>query len=335
MLQRSVACISVFGAAALLALSVTPAASAQLVSPESEPAPEPSAEVQQGYWALVHAALAEFEAGRYAEANTLFLRAHELWPSARTQRVLGITAFELRRYVTALQALSAALVDTRKPLGDEHRREVERLIEQARAFVGRYRLRLSPDNAELLVDGNPILTEADGSLLLEFGTHELLVRAAGYAPLRRQLFVDGGDHRELVLELEPFRSDPIPSGTTTTKALTPEATDSTPRTASESASRSMALWPFTLGGAVVMGGAALTAFVIADAKAECNDMPPSYCSDSEISKIHTLDAISITLVSLSGVLLATTGVLLLAQPDTPAGLSIAVYPGYVSARRTF
>jgi hypothetical protein len=62
-----------------------------------------------GYRDLVAEATREFSAGNFAEARTLFEQAHAAKPSARTLRGLGLTAYELRRYVQAVSELEAAL----------------------------------------------------------------------------------------------------------------------------------------------------------------------------------------------------------------------------------
>jgi hypothetical protein len=169
---------------------------------------DPPADVQATYREVVTRAVAEFDAGRSAEARALFLRAHELWPSARTLRTLGMTAFELRMYPRALEELQRALDDPRRPLPDDQRAEVLALIEQTRAYVGRYRLQLSPPGAELLVDGSPSAPGAS-VLVLALGDHALLARVAGYAELRRVLVVQGREDEDLTLRLEPLSPSPV------------------------------------------------------------------------------------------------------------------------------
>lgn len=82
---------------------------------------DPPKDVQATYRGVVMHAVSEFDAGRSAEARALFLRAHELWPSARTLRTLGMTAFDLRMYPRALEELQGALDDARRPLPDDQR----------------------------------------------------------------------------------------------------------------------------------------------------------------------------------------------------------------------
>src|SRR5262245_21535053 len=66
------------------------------------------------YREAIEAAVEELNAGLYEEALAQFSRAHELQPSARTLRGIGLAAYELRDYVRAVEALEASLEDPRR-----------------------------------------------------------------------------------------------------------------------------------------------------------------------------------------------------------------------------
>lgn len=166
----------------------------------SASAQEPDAQVQSAYRDVVTHAVAEFDAQHYAEARSLFLRAHELWPSARTLRTLGMTSFELGNYPRALEELSAARDDARRALPEEQRAKVLVLIERTRGYVGRYRVQLTPPHAVLTVDG---AARSERELVLAMGEHALLARAQGYRELQRALTVEGREEQTLALLLEP------------------------------------------------------------------------------------------------------------------------------------
>lgn len=165
----------------------------------AEEAPDTSAEAE--YREVVERAVAEFDLGHVVEARALFLRAHELWPSARTLRTLGMTAFELRMYPRALRELQAAIDDPRRPLPPEQRAQVEGLIAETQGYVGRYQLQLRPAGTELLVDGSRVSTHEP--LVVGVGMHELLARAPGFVELRRELVVQGREDEPLLLQLSP------------------------------------------------------------------------------------------------------------------------------------
>jgi hypothetical protein len=260
---------------AALALSGS-IALAQPMRPNSPGEPDPGSandaplkEVQARYHDIVTRAVAEFDAGHWAESRSLFLEAHALWPNARTYRTLGMTSFELRSYARALEELDAALHDPRRPLPDDQRERVVQLMDQARAFVGRYRVHVQPQHAELLVDGAPHSMGREGMLLLEVGNHDLLVHAPGYVELRRRLEVQGREEQELTLMLEPLPPQPpaslgLPPSVRTLHEVSPPVEAHGGRT-----------WTLIAGGTAIALGAASTAlWFVSDSKfdtlkAEC------------------------------------------------------------------
>jgi hypothetical protein len=161
--------------------------------------PDPSTPAAE----LIGDAVGEYDAGHYEEARALFRRAHEKAPTARTLRGIGMASFELRDYVEATRALSAALEEKRRPLTDEQRQQVQGLLARAEAFVGHFALRLAPADALVLVDGRPTTREPDGSLLVAFGHHQITARCSACAPPQKDVEVDvvGGERKELELKL--------------------------------------------------------------------------------------------------------------------------------------
>jgi hypothetical protein len=215
---------------------------------------EPSADVQTEYRDVVARAITEFDLGHVAEARALFLRAHELWPSARTRRTLGMTAFELRMYPQALVELQGALEDPRRPLPADQRAQVAGLIEQAKGFVGRYRLQIAPADAEFLVDGSR--RAATGTLVIGVGVHELTVRVSGSGELRRELIVQGREDEALVLRVdaakaaEPTPPTPPPPTAAGAAVASPIQSQSVP----DGQNHTPAIIAFSVGGLGVIVG---------------------------------------------------------------------------------
>lgn len=58
------------------------------------------------YESVISEALAEFDAGRWVEALTLFVRAKEIYPIARVLRGNRMASFEVRDYAAAVQVAS-------------------------------------------------------------------------------------------------------------------------------------------------------------------------------------------------------------------------------------
>jgi hypothetical protein len=154
------------------------------------------------YRATVDEALKEFEAQNYEEARSLFLRAHALYPNARTHRALGLAEFELRNYGDSIAHLRAALEDRVKPLGDAMRAETQQVLTRAYNFVGRVRLEVKPSTAHVTLDGAPLQLSSE-PLLLPIGEHTFELEASGFIAARRQLSIKGGEERSLSIVLVP------------------------------------------------------------------------------------------------------------------------------------
>ncbi len=190
----------------LLALSPTgamaqePPATAQEATQGAAPAAGSSdPEEPPEYRELVDDAVVQFRAGRYAEARALFIRAHDVFPNARTARGIGLCAYELREYVHAVNKLELALTHEVRPLTDAMRARVEQVLEDAQQFVAVYTLEVQPAGAEVLVDGMSVDVEAQ--LTLPIGTHDLEADHPGYRTLHRQIVVRGGERESLAVAL--------------------------------------------------------------------------------------------------------------------------------------
>jgi hypothetical protein len=186
----------------LVALACALAAPARAAAQDDAPA---------AYRSAVTDALREFEAQNYLEARALFLHAHALLPNARTLRGVGAVAFELRRYAETVVYLDAALASDEKPLSGALRSESERLRERARAYVAELHFTVTPDDATVLVDGEPF-TEAHAPVWLDIGKHTLAFDAEGYRAEQRSFETEGGERTMWQIALEPLAAaSPTPA----------------------------------------------------------------------------------------------------------------------------
>jgi hypothetical protein len=280
------------------------------------------------YDRYVAQALQAYDAGRYAEARSSFRRAHELAPTARTLRTIGMCSFNLGDYVDALIDLEAALEDTRKPLSADQRSHVSDLIARSQVHVGRFKIRLSPQDALLWVDGRPPPRLVTDEILLEPGRHELLAQASGHQPSRSTFQVDGGDRTtlEIVLAPSPATSDvaAAPAAKSTVVA-TNEVSSPAPLapagTSTGTGSRTQAALGYV---ALSVGGVGLVAFGITTALAASKESNlDSHCSDRACEPayhddVDTYDRYRLlsTVSLVTGLVFVATGaVLLLTQPD--------------------
>ena len=169
--------------------------------------PAALAQEDDAYRDLVRRAVQEHSEGRYREARALFRRAHERFPNARTLRGIGMTNFELRQYAATIDALQAALAETRRPLTDAQRASAQDLIDRSRPFVARYTLEPAAAIDSVRVDGAPGVV-TDGVLLVDLGTHEIAVRCEGCSRDPRSVRVAGGEEATLDFTAEP---EPTPA----------------------------------------------------------------------------------------------------------------------------
>lgn len=216
-----------------------------------------------GYREAIDTALQEVELNNFEEAREQFARAHALFPNARTLRGLGISEFELRHYVVAVDYLEQALSSEVKPLEGNLRRETEALLGRARTYIGELSVVISPGHASLTVDGVRHVAAVSQPLRLDVGSHVLELRAEGYATERREVTVRGGQAERLELRLAALvaRNEPRASTSSPAPLSTPA-----PDRQSERVPVYKRWWLWTVIGVVVAGAAAGTVIALNNKK---------------------------------------------------------------------
>jgi hypothetical protein len=199
------------------------------------------------YDELVREALLEVDAEHWLEAHTLFARAHEIAPNARTLRGLGVTAFELRHYADAVRDLSAALVEARNPLPDDLRAEVQGALDRARRFVGTLHLEVEPREATVHIDGNDV---REREVVLDAGEYVVSVAADSYRRESLTVRISGGDARTISVQL--IRVDVSPRRARPDGDVNAAGAAEADR---ETGSLLESWWFWTLAGVVVAGTA--------------------------------------------------------------------------------
>jgi tetratricopeptide (TPR) repeat protein len=212
-----------------------------------------------GYQRAIDLALKEFQLGNFPEARSGFLRAHALFPNARTYRALGMVEYELRSYPSAIDYLERALEAKVRPLESTARVETENLIAQARGYVARFTFRVQPDHAVLTLDSGPLTLDANHSLLLQVGDYVLEARAEDYITARRDLHVVGERDQTIDLRLAPQTSQPAPPA----REQIPQAREQMPQPNEPRSEEPLRKkwWLWTGVGAVVVG-AVVTGLVL-------------------------------------------------------------------------
>lgn len=231
-----------------------------LLVAQGSAAAEDSAEYKQ----LVKQALHEFQLGNFSEAKSFFTQAHGISPNARTLRGLGMSSYELRAYVEAIDYFEAALASIERPLTNEMRTEVTRLLAQARAFITHVKLNLEPANAVVLVDTHPARRDSSGELLLDPGTHELSFEAHEYETTTRSIRADGNETLAFSIKLRPLRPAPVAAQETPFEAPLPPQPKAAPASAPPAATSAGPWIVIGVSGAVVVAGGVLLALALND-----------------------------------------------------------------------
>jgi tetratricopeptide (TPR) repeat protein len=279
------------------------------------------------YDAFVREAVAEYNAGSWGEARLLFGKAHELDPNARTWRGMGLSDYESKRYVEAIDELQAALESSIKRLTEAQRAEVERVLERSRRFVAIYTLRMPSDATELRLDGVAIMPTSDGTLRLNPGAHALSVRRASGERIERAFHAEVGGRGTLELESEQ-----------------PVIRDSRASEAPARADEGGRVWTWIAAGATVaLGGATLAMGLLAvDAndtfKARARAGEPTRGAKDDGQRYQLLTNIGLGVTAAAAI---TTAVLFVvegasddAAPMQARGLQLQVGLGAIAVRGT-
>jgi hypothetical protein len=323
--------LSVTGLGALA--SVAAAQAAPGVAPESD-------DTEARYQTTVENAVREFGMSNWAEARALFRRAHALKASARTWRGMGMAAFELKLYVEALRELTAALAEKQNPLTEDQSRQVQGLIEQSKAFVGRYRVVLSPETAKAKIDGQDAWLDPGNVLILSLGDHELTANAEGHQELRMSLRVEGGEDNELKLELSKTDAAPLAAAPLAAPAQAPAPAHSN----GDGSTATTIGWVAAAGAVVFAGGSAAFWFIGDSNYSKLEDLcGPDSCTQQQIddSGVGTADTLHLVFMGLAGAAAITSVVAFVVggsgdeQPPSAATARLNIGPGSVQLQGSF
>ena len=272
---------------------------------------------QPAYRKTIEDGLAEYDARHFEEARSLFQRAHEISPNARTFRGIGMTSFELRDYVSAVHALSAALHDVRRPLSAEQRKQTQDLLDRSRLFVDTYTLTVTPHDAHVLIDGREPEFESDGTLMFGFGQHTLEVRAPGMVVRTLPIDVRGGERKELSVTLESEAAAHSDTSSASAGATPVETATRTSRRMMSN--RGPAAWLWASGVAALgAGGAGIYWYTRANEIDSCHKPALGYRCTNE-SSLKTLQNVAMgTTIGLGAAALTMALIGILSWHSAPA-----------------
>ena len=302
------------------------------------PSSPQDAALEVAYRKTIKDGVAEYDARHFEEARSLFRRAHEMSPNARTFRGMGMTSFELRDYVSAVHNLTAALREQRKTLSTEQRKDAQDLLDRSRMFVDVCTLTVTPKDARIAIDAHTPEFEPDGTLLLGFGAHSLEVSAPGKATRSISFSIRGGEHRELSITLEQAS---VP-GLRFADPATPQIATAAKPSSTSGSNRAAAAWLWAGGAAALVagGGAVYWARQNSELSSCVNPAPGFACTDESAIKRQWEISLGATVVTGAAALtMALIGVLSWKSGPSPAkkhsALDCAVSPFGITCGRAF
>jgi tetratricopeptide (TPR) repeat protein len=266
-----------------------------------------------GYERVLAEAIAEFNAGHFPEARSLFLQAHALSPNARTYRALGLVEYELRNYARSIEALSHALTDERRALDELAKPQLGATMAAASRFVGRFHV---APNAKVTVDGLPPIRAQDGAVLIEAGKHVLAIDGKEQA-----IDVRGGESVDLRPSTVPAiavaaqasaEEAPPAEGAPARVVMEPEPVQSAPAKSTASSAPSIPQIALMGGGGVLFVSGLVVGALALDAHSDFEEQCPegqAVCSSSARDKEESVKTLSVVsdVLWISGVAAAGAG----------------------------
>lgn len=167
---------------------------------------------------LFRSAKAAFAAGNLHEAHRLYSSAWELKKSPDIAANLGQTELELGKMRDAAEHFAYALKNLLPSSTDRQRAALEEGLAKAKAEISALRLTVTPDGAEVLVDGRVVGTSPIAELVfVEPGEHIVLARRDGFVTSETRIGAQKGAEQPVELALAAAQV-PADSGAAPTPA---------------------------------------------------------------------------------------------------------------------
>jgi tetratricopeptide (TPR) repeat protein len=147
-----------------------------------------------------------FEHGDYLTAHAKFRQAHELSGDVRLVWNMAACSSKQKRYARAIAEAERYLAEGRGVLSAEQQERARAFLAEMRTLVVEATLVVAPDGASVTIDGD-LLAPAEGRLtkLLELGAHDLRITKGGFVPLAQTLTVTETGKATFAFALEAVR----------------------------------------------------------------------------------------------------------------------------------
>ncbi len=145
----------------------------------------------------------------FAAALVEFKRAYELVPNYTVLYNLGQTARELKDHAAALAAFDQYLREGGAKVPPARHKEVQAAIDDLRKKVGRIKVAINVDGAEVLVDDAVVgVSPLADAVTVNVGRRKLSATSSGYTPAQRVVDVSGAGETDVSLELAKVGAAP-------------------------------------------------------------------------------------------------------------------------------
>ncbi len=201
------------GAAALLVALLSGVARGQTPEPPPAPpaappgAPDPAQAATEAARAHFKTGIKLYRDGNYPGALAEFEAAYELKPGPGSLQNVALCQKALFRYGEAADTLTRLLLRHAAELSPAERTAAELARDELKGLVGSFRLRVTPPDARVTLDGQPLSgTERLSARRVNVGEHTLVAEAPGYARTVRTFRVAGGkEDLPVDVALEPVQ----------------------------------------------------------------------------------------------------------------------------------
>jgi hypothetical protein len=161
-----------------------------------------------------------FEDKNYVAALAEFEAAYKASPKASPLLNVALCHKALFRYPKALSTLERALAEHGDAMSDKDKRDIEAAIRELRALLAYVRFELTPADATLTVDEEPVPRAELARVALSPGPHRVVVRAEGHATHEETLTVASNDKDKVVrVALAPDKATLVMRATDARTAL--------------------------------------------------------------------------------------------------------------------
>jgi tetratricopeptide (TPR) repeat protein len=141
---------------------------------------------------------------KHLEAYDYFRRAFDISPTARPAAQLGLVEYQLGRWVDSEIHLEQALRAAGDPWIRKNRETIQQALDTVRSHIAYIEIKGTPAGADVSVNGRKVgKLPLEGLVKAGDGYAEVLVGAAGYAPVRQSLNLQAQLTQQFFVTLEP------------------------------------------------------------------------------------------------------------------------------------